>query len=714
MPRNSSGTYSLPTGNPVVSNTLIQSTWANTTMSDIGSSLTDSLDRFGRGSMQAPLKGIDGTAVAPAYSFSSEGTLGIYRAGAGVIGFSVAGALVLSIATTGLVFTNPLVLPVGSAAAPALTFTGNTNTGIYQNATNNVSVSLNGILAASFDVLRLTYTGGLRAAKSSSGYIDLDASGMTSDYQGALKLLDSGFDVSTNTASRGFTWTNNGTLRMTLSPGGNLTLASGNFVLTAGTQVIFNATGANTITANNAAGTLALQTGGANNRLTIDAAGATVLSGATTFSSTVLHAGGVTMNNAINLLWKDSGGTARSVVFMNSSNNIFLGDVGNAIVGGSTNISANSSLIFTVNAAALATLSSVSLTLASGVLISTANAEAMRIRNDAGFLSIYNSAGTTRTGILLGNTGAALNLNAENGAILAFAAGGTTRVRIDTAGNLLVGVTTSANAYTSGYVIQVHSGLTLFGTSTAAFLGNNLGADSSGNPIYVANGLASWYRQDTGFHRWFTAPTGIAGASATGVQMMTLDPNNNLLIGTTNSLYWSAGRACLEINGSSMSVLACRVAGSQGWASWHDGTNAYTSAESGSLILKTAGVNRITISGTLGNTTIAGGAGTPVNAIGNTGGTVTVDMSKSNVHTLTLTSNMTSLVLNNPVDGQTINVFITQDGTGSRTATWGSSIKWPGGVAGVLSTAASAVDLAVLTYRTATGFFYASLSKAFA
>lgn len=50
MPRNGSGTYLLPTGiNPVVTQTLITSNWANTTMSDIATALTGSIARDGQG-----------------------------------------------------------------------------------------------------------------------------------------------------------------------------------------------------------------------------------------------------------------------------------------------------------------------------------------------------------------------------------------------------------------------------------------------------------------------------------------------------------------------------------------------------------------------------------------------------------------------------------------------------------------------------------------
>ena len=53
MSRNGSGTYSLPAGNPVVTGTTISSSWANNTMNDIASALTDSVAADG----QTPMTG---------------------------------------------------------------------------------------------------------------------------------------------------------------------------------------------------------------------------------------------------------------------------------------------------------------------------------------------------------------------------------------------------------------------------------------------------------------------------------------------------------------------------------------------------------------------------------------------------------------------------------------------------------------------------------
>jgi hypothetical protein len=56
MPRDGSGNYSLPSGNPVVTNTVISSSgWANPTLSDIATAITQSLSRDGQTTPTADL-----------------------------------------------------------------------------------------------------------------------------------------------------------------------------------------------------------------------------------------------------------------------------------------------------------------------------------------------------------------------------------------------------------------------------------------------------------------------------------------------------------------------------------------------------------------------------------------------------------------------------------------------------------------------------------
>jgi len=118
---------------------------------------------------------------------------------------------------------------------------------------------------------------------------------------------------------------------------------------------------------------------------------------------------------------------------------------------------------------------------------------------------------------------------------------------------------------------------------------------------------------------------------------------------------------------------------------------------------------------TIARTTITGNAQTTPVAVTFSATAMTVDCTLSNVFATTFTANVTvAPSISNPQNGQTINWFITQDGTGSRTITWPASFKWPTGATTTLSTTANAVDLFTATYLSSTGFWYAALTKGFA
>ena len=83
MPRDANGNYTLPAENPVVSQTDITSSWANGTMSDLGTEMTDSLSRSGKGGMTGPFPIIDKQGNVPGLSFTAEPTSGVKREAAG-------------------------------------------------------------------------------------------------------------------------------------------------------------------------------------------------------------------------------------------------------------------------------------------------------------------------------------------------------------------------------------------------------------------------------------------------------------------------------------------------------------------------------------------------------------------------------------------------------------------------------------------------------
>lgn len=73
------------------------------------------------------------------------------------------------------------------------------------------------------------------------------------------------------------------------------------------------------------------------------------------------------------------------------------------------------------------------------------------------------------------------------------------------------------------------------------------------------------------------------------------------------------------------------------------------------------------------------------------GATVTFDISKGRKQTVTLGGNRT-LALSNVNVGDVFMLDLVQDGTGSRTVTWFSTIKWAGGSAPTLTTTADKTD----------------------
>ena len=108
MPRNAAGVFSLASAyNPVVTDELITAIWANTTLSDMGQALSDSLDRNGRGGMLAPFRLSDGTEALPGLAFLNESNTGFARLAAGTVSGVVAAAEVLRLQATSVQFYQP-------------------------------------------------------------------------------------------------------------------------------------------------------------------------------------------------------------------------------------------------------------------------------------------------------------------------------------------------------------------------------------------------------------------------------------------------------------------------------------------------------------------------------------------------------------------------------------------------------------------------------
>ncbi|MDR3639069.1 MAG: hypothetical protein P4L84_35015 [Isosphaeraceae bacterium] len=80
------------------------------------------------------------------------------------------------------------------------------------------------------------------------------------------------------------------------------------------------------------------------------------------------------------------------------------------------------------------------------------------------------------------------------------------------------------------------------------------------------------------------------------------------------------------------------------------------------------------------------------------GATVTFDMSLYDKWEVTIAGNR-ALAVTNVRPGQTFEIAIKQDGVGSRTVTWWTGIRWPGGAVPPLTTTQGQEDVFLFRYR---------------
>ena len=193
--------------------------------------------------------------------------------------------------------------------------------------------------------------------------------------------------------------------------------------------------------------------------------------------------------------------------------------------------------------------------------------------------------------------------------VISFHDGGSERMRIDSSGNVGIGVVPETTWHSSRYALQLGLGASIFGDTTAsgcqisANTVSTLGSSLNGYK-YINSDKASTYQQYDGQHNFRVASSGSADGAITWNTALTINNSGNVGIGTSSPTAVGSYRV-LELNGTAGGYLSFEANGNKN-AAIYTGTGAMGFETFNGLPIQiiTGGAERMRIHSSSGYVTI--------------------------------------------------------------------------------------------------------------